>query len=91
MVGLNVLQGGVCITVGIALVGGARRLAAVPRYWQAYCERHPLSTRLGLRYRFGVSHVGFRRLVAFWRVCGVLGIVGGASLILDPSRTIRLP
>jgi hypothetical protein len=92
MTDLNIFQGAIVFAIGLGIVLGARRLALLPRYWEGYYLRHPFAARLteGLRNYLN-SDVGTRALVIFWRVCGTLWALSGFILMIDRSRTIRLP
>ncbi len=88
MLNLNVIEGFVCIVVGIALLAAARWIAAA----SAQLWEHRIHCRAGAGSFFGYfRRRSVRIAVIFWRVCGLLWVIGGASLLVYPEFAVRVP
>jgi len=87
MLSLNAMQAYLVIAIGLGLITFADKLARIPHVWREFRGQARKSPRPGPPMKNG--H-GVRALVVFWRICGVLWIVGGVFLLRDASLTVRI-
>jgi len=71
----NVIQAMLAFMIGLVIVLLANNLASIPLRARAV--------------RLDSNDRRFRILRAFWICCGVLWVIGGAFLLIDPSLAIQ--
>jgi hypothetical protein len=85
------LLGIVACIIGGTLALAARRLAALPAGWSRIREQHRFLRQVTIATPSLETDRAKRLLTLFWRICGLLGIVGGIALIANLGPIPRFP
>lgn len=79
---LNLVEGSAATLIGVLLMLGARRIAGIYR-------DHPTVARFFRVPKFWQRNDVIRVCTMFWIFCGILWLLGGLSLALNLSPTLR--
>ncbi len=91
MLRLNSLEGLVCLLIGLALLVGARQIASLSTAIRDHRQRNRAPGTPSPANDVAVGTKSRRIAVIFWRMCGLLWVFGGASLLFNPDLAVRFP